>query len=163
MWGTFLEESSPHPSKNLNKWFVGEDIILPKIMPLCRETGDTRDSGKPSFGEGFPEPFRRTCRKAVEVMPCLAAFCLWQNFGGFLPRTRGYASIPSSSSGKTLRNFPPRGKILFRDKGQKLFDLKVALTYRANIRANLTRIATYKIRMKKLHGIGNQWSPILEK
>ena len=57
MWGTFLEESSPHPSKNLNQWLVGEDIILPLIMPLCRETRDTGDTGN-FLRRKFPEPFK---------------------------------------------------------------------------------------------------------
>ena len=43
--------------KNLNKWFVGEDIILPLIMPLCRETRDTGDTGN-FLRRKFPEPFK---------------------------------------------------------------------------------------------------------
>ena len=46
--GAFLEES-PQPQKNLNKWFVGEDIILPKTM-LLRETRET------FLEESFPNP-----------------------------------------------------------------------------------------------------------
>ena len=55
--GDFLSRKSPAPPKNLNKWFVGEDIILPLIMPLCRETRDTGDTGN-FLRRKFPEPFK---------------------------------------------------------------------------------------------------------
>ena len=40
---TFLKERFPAPFKELAQGFVGEDIILPQIMHLRRETGDGRE------------------------------------------------------------------------------------------------------------------------
>ena len=56
-------EESPHPPKNLNKWFVGEDIILPFFIGeenlhfYRKMTGSNRGSLRE--GAGFPTVGRK--------------------------------------------------------------------------------------------------------
>ena len=70
----------------------------------------------------------------MAVKPCLAAFCLRQNFGVFFPRSQGYASIPFSPRAKIRRNFTSRGEILSRGKSENRLTLRLrSFTDRAHI------------------------------
>ena len=59
--GDFLSRKPP-TLKELEKWFVGEDIILPKTIPLRKKTGDTGDTGN-FLGRKFPEPFKELAKR----------------------------------------------------------------------------------------------------
>ena len=128
MWGTFFRES-PFSRCVDTKDTTGD----------AGDTNDTRDSGKPSFGEGFPEPFRRTCLRVMAVMPCLAAYCLRQNYGVFLRKL--LKSLQAAFFRSFLKNppeFPLCEAKFFPRQGRKPFNLKVKLTYRAHTLLNRT-------------------------
>ena len=75
----------------------------------------------------------------MAVKTCLAAFCLRQNFGGFLEkllkslRAAFYRTFPQNPP-----EFSPAGENSVPRQGQKPFNLKVRLTYRANAPLNRT-------------------------
>ena len=84
MQGTFLKESSPHPSKNLNQWFVGEDIILPKTIPLRKKTGRTGDTGN-FLERKVSRTLQRTLLKGYRsnalsrgILPTAKLWCLFE-------------------------------------------------------------------------------------
>ena len=49
------------PPKNFAQGFVGEDIILPKTIPLRKKNGRTGDTGN-FLKRKFPEPFKEFVR-----------------------------------------------------------------------------------------------------
>ena len=64
--GDFLSRKSPTPpQRTLLKGLVGEDIILPKTIPLRKKTGDTGDTGNTGnfLGRKFPEPFKELAER----------------------------------------------------------------------------------------------------
>ena len=53
------------PPKNFAQGFVGEDIILPKTIPLRKKNGRTGDTGN-FLKRKFPEPFKELAERLWE-------------------------------------------------------------------------------------------------
>ena len=89
--------------------------------------------------EESPSRPQRTCLQITEVATCLAAFCLRQNFGVFLKKLlKSLQAAFYRSFSKTHRNFRRYALKFCPRQGQKPFNLKVRLTYRANAPLNRT-------------------------
>ena len=129
-------EESPQPPKNFVQGFVGEDIILPQIMPLCREMGE-RETRETFLEESFPNPSKNLSAGygskdlSRGILPTAK---LWWIFA---EDSRVYKH-PLFILGQNPPEFSPAGENSVPRQGRKLFNLKVTLTYRSNAPLNRT-------------------------
>ncbi len=120
-------EKVPRAPKELEQMVCRGGYYPPANDTFGQGNGRERGTRETFLEESFPNPSKNLLKgygsSALSrgILPTAKLWCI-------LPRTQGYASIPSSSSGKIHRNFPLRGKNSARDKRLKPFDLKAKFT-----------------------------------
>ena len=137
MQGTFLKESSPHPSKNLNQWFVGEDIILPKTIPLRKKTGRTGDTGN-FLERKVSRTLQRTLLKGYRSNALSRGILPTAKLWWIFAEDSRVCKHPLLILGQNPPEFSPAGENSVPRQGQKPFDLKAAFAYRSNAPLNRT-------------------------
>ena len=99
--------------------------------------GDATEDAGNFLERKFPCTLQRTCRRVMEVRICLAAFCLRQNFGGFLRKLlKSLQAAFFQSFPKNPPEFSPAGENSVPRQGIWPFNLKAKFTDRANARLN---------------------------
>ena len=133
--GDFLSRKSPAHPKNLNQWFVGEDIILPLTIPLRKQTGE-RGTRETFLEESFPNPSKNLLKGygskdlSRGILPTAK---LWWIFA----EDSRVCKHPLLILGQNPPEFSPAGENSVTRQGQKPFNLKAAFAYRSNIKRSV--------------------------